>query len=570
MAGDAGRTLPQGVVVLAVAAVLALLVAAPILALGRTVWLEIPADPGAVLRSAGLRAAVVSTLMLAAVVALVAVPIGTMLALAVRRSLPARTWWQAALLLPVLIPDFVLGYSWLQAYGRAGLVDDVLGVHWQGVQGPVGVAVVLAVNAVPLVFLVTTASLMTRAEPDMERAARVSGARPLTVVRTITLPLLRPAIAAATVLVFALTLGAFAIPQVLGAPAGFATVTTRVYAALARGSDPAMFVEAVTLALLLVVLAAAVIAPAESLLGPRAGARRSAISQGRVGSARGATDHWVATGLAVYLLLTVVVPMTALLSAAVTRAAGLSPTPANWTLENFRTVLTGRTLEALGHSLLLATVAATVLTVLGALVATVERTGGGRGLATLVTFTLVLPGTALAVGLLLAYGRWLADTLILILLAYLAKLWALAHRPISGALDRLPPEELHAARVSGASSMTALRTIALRPLGPALVAAWSVCFLTALHEVTMSSLLYGPGRETLAVIVLNTQELGLVGATAALSVVLTVLVAVPASLGWLLLRGLRQRHGAPPRPGGVGGAALLAAASAGPGMPRAG
>ena len=35
-----------------------------------------------------------------------------------------------------------------------------------------------------------------------------------------------------------------------------------------------------------------------------------------------------------------------------------------------------------------------------------------------------------------------------------------------------------------------------------------MCFLTALHEVTMSSLLYGPGSETLAVVVLNSQELG--------------------------------------------------------------
>jgi iron(III) transport system permease protein len=70
-----------------------------------------------------------------------------------------------------------------------------------------------------------------------------------------------------------------------------------------------------------------------------------------------------------------------------------------------------------------------------------------------------------------------------------------------------------------------------------LVGAWLVCFLTALHEVTMSSLLYGPGSETLAVVVLNSQELGRIGPTAALSVVLTVLVAVPAlAVRWLIPR----------------------------------
>ena len=95
-----------------------------------------------------------------------------------------------------------------------------------------------------------------------------------------------------------------------------------------------------------------------------------------------------------------------------------------------------------------------------------ERHRGGRLVATLVTTTLVLPGSTLAVALLISYGRWLGDTLALILLAYLAKLWAFGHRPLSGALDRLPPAELQAARASGAAVVTAVRTVVLRPLAP--------------------------------------------------------------------------------------------------------
>jgi iron(III) transport system permease protein len=159
--------------------------------------------------------------------------------------------------------------------------------------------------------------------------------------------------------------------------------------------------------------------------------------------------------------------------------------------------------------------------------------------------TLVLPGSVLAVGLLIAYGHWLSGTLVLILLAYLAKLWALAHRPIAGALDRLPADHLRAARVSGAGPLTAVRTVALRPLAPALVGVWLLCLLTALHEVTMSSLLYGPGSETLAVVVLNTEELGRIGPTAALSVLLSLLVVVPALLLWVVRDRVRTRAPAP-------------------------
>ncbi len=80
----------------------------------------------------------------------------------------------------------------------------------------------------------------------------------------------------------------------------------------------------------------------------------------------------------------------------------------------------------------------------------------------------------------------------------------------------------------------AFRTVALPLLRPAILGAWLLVFLFAIHELTMSSLLYGPGSETLAVAVLGLQQLGDPTVTAALGTVLTMLVLVPA----LLLVGL--------------------------------
>ena len=55
----------------------------------------------------------------------------------------------------------------------------------------------------------------------------------------------------------------------------------------------------------------------------------------------------------------------------------------------------------------------------------------------------------------------------------------------------------------------------------------------------MSSLLYGPGSETLAVVVLNSADLGRVGVTAALSVLVTAVVVLPAVALWALTRRAR-------------------------------
>lgn len=529
---------PPAVLLVAVSA--ALLVLLPLAMMVRTAWREGSGDLGEVLSRPGLDQAVVNSVLLALAVTLLAVPGGALLAVALRNpDLPARGLLRVGVLMPILVPDFVLAHSWLRAYGRAGFTDDLLGIDWPGLEGPVGVTAVIAVNAVPVAYVVSAVGLAARAEPALERAARVAGAGGLTVLRTITLPLMRPALATAAMLVFVLTLGSFAIPQVMGSPAGFATVATRIYANLSRSSDPAAFIEAILLALLLVAIAIVVVAPADQLLGPRLRVTRTATTD-PAPSACGSrsSGRLVAATVGGYLVLAVGLPLVALMTTALTQAVGLPPVPANWTLDNFRSVLTSRNGEALGRSILLGLAAASMLVVLGGVVAALERTRFGRSTGTLVLLTFVLPGSTLAVGLLITYGRWLGDSVLIILLAYLAKLWAYAHRPISGALDRLPPDELSASRISGASPLVALRTVVLRPMAPAVVAAWLVCFLTALHEVTMSSLLYGPGSETLAVVVLNSGELGQVGQTAALSVLLTLLLLLPAGLCWAAVRRL--------------------------------
>jgi iron(III) transport system permease protein len=528
-----------GVVLLGVAA----LVVVPIARLAKA---STDASVGRVLRSPGLSTAAWHTVLVAVVVTAIAVPLGAAMALLLRRpELPARRTLRVAVVLPLVVPQFVLGYSWTQAYARAGFTDSVLGIHWDGLIGPVGVVVVLAVNAVPVGYLLATAGLVTRAQPELERAARASGATAWTALRTVTLPLLRPALAAAGVLTFVATLESFAVPQVLGTPAGFSTLTTRIYADLSLGSDPASFTDAVTLALGLVLIAALVLVPADVVLAPRLGAERSGQPAGPAQRPRRTRRSYVAAGaLGGYVLLVAGLPLLALVAASITRAVGLPPTSGNWTLANFHAVLNDATAGALGHSLELAVAAATLLVVLGALSAVLERRRSGRLLATAATLTFVIPGSTLAVAVLIAYGRWFDSTLALILLAYLAKLWALAHRPISGALDRFPAAEWQAARASGAAPPTAVRTIWLPALAPALLGAWLLVFVTALHEVTMSSLLYSTRSQTLAVVVLNSQELGDVGRTAALSVLLTALLLAAVLPAWAVAHA-RNRWRAP-------------------------
>jgi iron(III) transport system permease protein len=519
------------------------LVAVPLVRLLQVLIEQHGHSVGRVLHRPGLAAATMHTTLLVCVVPVLAVALGSTMALALRADLPLRRLLQVLVVLPLVVPQFVLGYSWTQAYGRGGFTDSMFGLRWAGLEGPVGIIVVLVVDTAPVSFLLTAAGLAVRAQPDLEHAARLSGASGWTALRTVTLPLLRPVFAAELALSFVATLESFAVPQVLGTPAGFSTLTTRIYADLALASDPDSFVDALTLAAALVAIVAVVLLPADVVLAPKLRAARTGRPSGvaAVASRRGPAT---AVGVAIsgYTVLAVGLPTVALVAAAVTKAVGVPPTPSNWTLANFRSALSASTVDAIGNSGWLAVCAACALTALGALVAALERRRAGRTLGTVAILTFAIPGSALAVALLISYGRWLGGGLALILVAYLAKFWALAHRAVSGAVDRLPVAEWQAARTSGARPAVAVRTIWLPALGPALLGAWLLVFVTALHEVTMSSLLYSVGNQTLAVVVLNTQELGDVGATAALSVVLTALVVGAGLLVWLPTTLLMGRH----------------------------
>jgi iron(III) transport system permease protein len=486
----------------------------------------------AALRPEGMDA-IVNSLWVAVAVTLLALAVGLALALLTEHAtVPRRGLLLLGILSPLLVPDFVSALAWARAFGPAGLLDRVLGLELPGLYGPAGIVLVLAAGSVPLAYLLIVAGMRSRAEPDLERAARMSGAGGLTALRTVSLPLLWPVIVAAGGLVFATTMNAFGTPAVLGRPAGFATMTTRIYGDLAFSSSAAAFERVLGLAFLLVAVVVAAVVLADRI-GPR-GAVRGAVA-GPSGQARPAGR--LPLGLAwAFIALTVVVPLLALLLTALTRAVGLPPLPEHLTLANFERAIDSRTLPALANSLLLAGMAAAACVALGAAAVMAPGDRWRRRGSAMVTLGFALPGSVLAVGVLLGFGWSLRDTLAIILVAYVAKLWALAARPIAGALDRLPPAASLAARVHGADAATVLRTVTLPLLAPTFVAAGLLVFLFALHEVTISILLYGPASATLAVVILNLQQLGDPTVTTALAVLLTLLVVLCAVPLFILRR----------------------------------
>ena len=506
-----------------------------VLPLGNLFVTALSDGPSAALLALGDPAgsAILTTLLVGGATTLGAVGIGTAAAVATERgSLPGRGVLRAGMLLPLLVPGFVSALSWVQAYGPGGLSHDLLGLELPGLYGLPGVIAVTVVETVPITYLVVAAALATRSEPDMERAARAAGAGRWRAAATVTLPLLAPALGAAAVLAFVFAVNAFGVPAILGTPARVVTVTVRIYQDLALSSDPAAFVRATVLAGSLVLLAVVTVGSADALLSTGR-AVRTGTAGGATGPARRG-GWWTAGLLWCYLALTLIIPLLALVLASVTRAVGLPPTPEHWTLGNYAAALSGRAWEALGHSALLAALSALAVVALAGLVLALRRGALRRLVSIGVALPLAVPGSALAVAILLTWGNPLRDTLLLIGVAYVAKFWAIGHRTLVGAADAQSGAPLLAARAAGASRWEALLTITVPLMRPAILGSLGAVFLLAFHELTMSSLLHGPGTATLAVVILNLQELGDVASTSALAVVLSA-ISLAGAAGLLLV-----------------------------------
>jgi iron(III) transport system permease protein len=527
--------------VLITAALLAALAAAPLVELAR---IAAGSGWGAAFTALGDSqnlAALEHTVAIGAVVTAASVVCGTAAALAVERRPPReRRLLRLTLAAPLLLPEFVLGFSWSQAYGPAGYTDHYLHVQLPGLLGPVGIAVALTSHALPLAYLAAAVALAARPTRDLERAARASGAGPAAVLRTVTLPALRMPLLAAAALVFVTCVNSFAIPEVLGTPAGFSTMSTLVYDDLNLSANPDSFRQLAVVALGMAALVLVVVGAADLTLG---GTQRALIWSGA--GAVDETPHpgrrgqgW-ATRVAVgaYTLLAAGIPLLVLVADAITRGPGISPVPTHWTLANFSAALAGETVPALLRSLALAAGAAILIPLMSlAVIAAGRRLRGPLGTA--VTLAYAVPGSALAVGVLIAYGRWFTGTAFIILVAYLGKFWALGHRPIAAAAARIDPALARAARASGARTATAWLTAELPGIRATLAAAGALVLVFATHELTMSSILYGPGSQTLAVVVLGQQQLGQIGATSALALILSV----PPLIAALALAGVRRRR----------------------------
>jgi thiamine transport system permease protein len=142
-----------------------------------------------------------------------------------RLDFPGKQILRALVTVPFVLPTVVVGTAFLALVGRGGLLDELWGVRLDTTVWAILLAHVFFNYAV---VVRTVGGLWAQLDPRQEEAARMLGASRLRAWRTVTLPALAPAVAAAALMVFLFTFTSFGVVQILGGPT-FSTLEVEIY-----------------------------------------------------------------------------------------------------------------------------------------------------------------------------------------------------------------------------------------------------------------------------------------------------------------------------------------------------
>ena len=428
-----------------------------------------------------------------------------------RTDMPFRTTIKATLFASMTIPPLAYAFGWVLLLNpNNGALNVWLKNLFRLDQHPFDVYTlwmmifISATELVPTMFVMLS-GLFRNMDPQLEKAAAVSGANYLKTARYILLPLLTPGLLSVAMYMLMIMVQAFEIPLVMGLTAGVPVLSVYIYLLSSpEGGTPkyglaaAFGIGLLVLAIILMVVYYAATRTAERFrVVTGKGFRPKRIELGR-GRYLAMIFTWIYFGIMVApllaLLWTSLLPFYQLPSAMALNKISLN---------NYRTI-TGSTKvqQAILNTFILVFSTATLAMLLSGIMSWFAVRGKGklaRFLDMIAFAPMAIPRIVMAISILLLYIRTpLYGTIWIIVLAQVTAYLAFGTRTINGALIQIHPELENAATAAGASWLTTMRKILLPLLWPHFLNAWLWIIAHSMRDLTLALTLMSPDNVVLS------------------------------------------------------------------------
>ncbi|MCA1605893.1 MAG: iron ABC transporter permease [Acidobacteria bacterium] len=433
------------------------------------------------------RGLLLTSILLGGGVAIFATILGAPLGLLLARSdLAAKRLLRIALVVPLVVPPYVMALAWVLLTGPVGLFARMAGrdllSDWT--YSLTGTIAVLGLTFYPLSMLATEAAAR-RVESRLEEAAMLVTRR-RDVLWHITLPLIGPSVVAAGLIIFVLAISDFGVPALLH----IRVFTTEVFTAFGAFYD---FGAGVALCAPLLALALIVSLAIKFIIGERLLVTTRSVRLGLPLTFGRPLRTAIVICIAAVIVASTLLPLAALLfeTRGVTRIASAASTSG----------------DAIVNSLWLAFSGATFIVAL----AVVLGYGRARARSRVRTFLdpgfillFAVPSTVVGVGIIGLWNRHGAMGQIyssqwIIVIAYIARFVPVAVLMLAASVRQISTSSEEAAELAGASWTGTFGGIVLPQLRSGLAATWVVSFIFCFGELGATILVTPPGESTLPV-----------------------------------------------------------------------
>nr|WP_280819754.1 iron ABC transporter permease [Tianweitania sediminis] len=468
-----------------------------------------------------------------------------------RTDVPLAGFFRGAFIAQMAVPPFLLAMGWtILLSPRSGLLNaigaQVFGPGFTpfNIYSITGMIFVEGIALAPSAFLLLGPAFRNL-DPNMEEAARMSGAGSLEVFRKVTLPLLAPALLGATIFLTIVSFVVFDVPGILGMPSRIWVLSSRIYS-LAHESPNGLpdygAISAIAMMFILALLIAAYIY--QKII--RGSSRYVTVTGKSFRHRRTALGAWrlpVALLGSVYLFVCICLPILMVVLASL-QPFMMRPSAAaltNLSLQNYAQIFgDAHIVRAMVNSFVIAGVTSFgVLVIAFACSWAISRSQlPGIVRRILDVFTLIplaIPGIILGTALIYLYLALgflgIYGTIWIIVIAHTTNYLSFGVRSINSVLSQMHPELEEAALVAGSDRANAVRAIIVPLAAPALVATWFWVFSHSIRELTQALMLQSVGNATLTTTLFGYWSSGEPNKAAAVGISLFAVVLL-AVLAW--------------------------------------
>ncbi|MBA9025584.1 ABC transporter permease [Peribacillus huizhouensis] len=456
-----------------------------------------------------------------------------------RYDFPGRSFFSTAAILPIVLPSLVGVMAFMFLYGESGLIPnaikDLLGL--EKVPFKIGgVSGILIVHAYTMYvyFYMTVSAAINKIDPSLEEAAYNLGANRIKVFWKVTFPLLTPAIVAASLLVFMISMASFSAPFLLAG--GYRVLSLQIYFSKINGDMEIAATQSVILSIVSI----------SFLLFMRWYQNRKdyRMATKGIGAHRSEVKNpfmkWLMVGFGMIGVLILLLPhFTILLLSLVPDGTWTWQTyPSVFNLENYRLLFADPNIfKPLKNSLIMAVIATVGNLVFGVIASylLVKRKFVGKSFVDiLVMIPWALPATVIGMNLVFAFnepnvfsfGQILVGTFWILPLAYFIRHIPLVVRSTNAVLEQLDDSIEEAARNLGAKWFYTFRKVILPIIMPGVLSGTLLAFIESVGEFPTSVLLYTISNRPISIEIMNQLRMFNMGQAAAYGMIQITLIVI--------------------------------------------